>query len=103
MVLLPVTVVAAESSTQQERFDTRQQSTVLPEKAINSLTSQPSAQQQPRISGRDAMDIASDSFEGRVLSIRRDNENWRVRMDRDGTVFNVFVNANSGSVSSASD
>ena len=56
-----------------------------------------------RISRQQAMNIASDRYEGRVLSIRQDNNNWRVRMDRDGTVFNVFVNATSGDVSASSD
>ena len=102
MVLLPLAVAGAENNSVPDRTDTRQQNTVLPENAINSLAS-PASQQQPRISSRQAMDIATGRFEGRVLSIRRDDDNWRVRMDSDGTVFNVFVNANSGSVSSSSD
>ena len=33
-----------------------------------------------------------------------DNTNqWRVRMDRDGTVFNIFVHAASGDVNASSD
>ena len=74
------------------------QQTVLPNNGVNNLTSQ-----QPRISRQQAMNIASGRYEGRVLSIRQDNNNWRVRMDREGTVFNVFVNVTSGDVSAASD
>ena len=72
---------------------------VNPENSANSLTS------QPRISRSQAMNIASGRYEGRVLSILMDNRtnNWRVRMDRDGTVFNVFVNASSGDVNASSD
>jgi len=103
LVLLPLASMAAENNNQQERVDLRQQSRTLPENSINSLTTPASSQQQPRISSRQAMNIATDSYEGRVLGIRRDNDNWRVRMDRDGTVFNVFVDARSGNVSSSSD
>lgn len=106
MVLLPLTAQAAEGPRSQERSqergESRQQGAVIQESSINSFSAQP-AQQQPRISSRQAMNIATGSYEGRVLSIRRDDDNWRVRMDREGTVFNVFVNAVSGNVSSTSD
>jgi len=61
--------------------------------------------QQPRISRRQASNIASSRYEGRVLSILMDDNTnqWRVRMDRDGTVFNVFVHAASGDVNASSD
>jgi uncharacterized membrane protein YkoI len=61
--------------------------------------------QQPRISRRQASNIASSRYEGRVLSILMDDNTnqWRVRMDRDGTVFNVFVHAVSGDVNASSD
>lgn len=102
-VLLPLAAIAAENNVPlQEQIESRRQSQVLPENGINSLAS-PASQQQPRISRRQASNIASGNYEGRVLSIRLDNDNWRVRMDRDGTVFNVFVNASSGNVSSSSD
>jgi len=35
--------------------------------------------------------------------VQLENNNWRVRMDRDGTVFNVFVNSSSGAVSAPSE
>jgi uncharacterized membrane protein YkoI len=56
-----------------------------------------------RISRRDASDLAREKFPGRVLSIRLDNRHWRVRMDQDGTVFNVLVDANSGAVARSAD
>jgi len=61
--------------------------------------------QQPRISRRQASNIASSRYEGRVLSILMDDNTnqWRVRMDRDGTVFNIFVHAASGDVNASSD
>ena len=91
---------AAENGGILDRQDTRStQRSVLQENGVNNLTST----QQPRIGRRQASSIASDSYEGRVLSIRMDNNNWRVRMDREGTVFNVFVNASSGRVSSSAD
>lgn len=82
-----------------ERDDPAAPKNVLPDnRGINTLTTQ-----QTRISRRQAINIASDRFEGRVLGLRLDNGTWRVRMDREGTVFNVFVNATSGDVSASSD
>jgi hypothetical protein len=95
---MPLAAQAAENGF-GDRPEVRQtQQTVLPENGVNNLTSQP-----PRVSRQQAMNIASDRYEGRVLSIRQDNNNWRVRMDREGTVFNVFVNSTSGDVSASSD
>lgn len=52
------------------------------------------------VSRREASDLARGHFAGRVLNIIRLNDQyWRVRMDRDGTVFHVFVNTSTGSVS----
>lgn len=56
-----------------------------------------------RISQREASDIARERFPGRVLSVRLENRHWRVRMDQEGTVFNVLVDAESGSASRAQD
>lgn len=50
------------------------------------------------VSRRDATDKARDAYPGKVLGIRRDGDQWRVRMDNGGTVFNVFVDAESGAV-----
>lgn len=103
LVLLPMAIPAAQAAENGgilDRQDSRNtQRSVLQETGVNNLTSS----QQPRISRRQASSIASDSFEGRVLSIRMDDNNWRVRMDREGTVFNVFVNTSSGQVSSSPD
>jgi uncharacterized membrane protein YkoI len=92
-------VVAQDIDTSNDRNDPRNTPrNVLPDNGVNSLTS-------PRISRRQASSIASSRYEGRVLSIMLDNNtnDWRVRMDRDGTVFNVFVNASSGDVKASSD
>lgn len=56
-----------------------------------------------RISRREASDIARETFEGRVINIQPDGAIWRIRMDQDGNVFNVMVDANSGRVSRASE
>lgn len=56
-----------------------------------------------RISRREASEIARERFQGRVLSIRLENRNWRVRMDQEGNVFNVLVDADTGSASRAQD
>jgi uncharacterized membrane protein YkoI len=58
---------------------------------------------EPRVSRGLASDIARENFPGRVLSIRRDNENWRVRMDQDGRVSDVLVDAESGQVTRPSE
>ena len=94
----PLSAVAADNTGLDDRDPLVTPRTVLPENGINNLTSQ-----QPRISRREASDLASGRYEGRVLSIRLDNNNWRVRMDSEGTVFNVFVNSSSGDVSAPSD
>jgi len=57
----------------------------------------PLEQSEP-VSRRDATDKARDAYPGKVLGIRRDGDQWRVRMDNGGTVFNVFVDAESGAV-----
>jgi uncharacterized membrane protein YkoI len=64
----------------------------------------PAAQeQQTRISRREASDLARSSYPGRVLSIRLEGRRWRVRMDEEGTVFNVFVDADNGAVLRSSE
>ena len=70
----------------------------------NSLLANPEAKEQAaRISRRDASDLAREVFPGRVLSIRLDEGKWRVRMDQEGTVFNVLVDASSGEVNRSGD
>jgi len=56
-----------------------------------------------RISRREASDLSRETFEGRVLSVRLDGLIWRIRMDHEGNVFNVMVDANSGKVTRASE
>lgn len=92
-------VVAAENIEFSERVDTRVQANSLQDNGVSNLTSQP-----PRISRRQALNLASGRYDGRVLGVvQMENNNWRVRMDRDGTVFNVFVNSSSGAVSAPSE
>ena len=82
-----------------EELNARAQRSTFQESSVNNLAP------QSQITRRQASAIASDRFEGRVLGIMMDNSNntYRVRMDRDGTVFNVFINANSGDVSGTSE
>lgn len=106
LCMLPLTAVAAEDNdfnndVDNDRNDARNvQRAVLQENGVNNF-----AAPQPRVSRGQAMNIASSRYEGRVLSIRMDDStnNWRVRMDREGTVFNVFVNASSGAVNASAD
>ena len=100
ILLLPLGISAAENETFSERTQRGQresvQSTILPENGINNLAP------QPNVSRRQASNIASSRYEGRVVGIRlENNSHWRVRMDNDGTVFNVFVNASSGDVNAS--
>jgi len=55
------------------------------------------------ISRQQALNLARDRFQGRVLSVRMDGSNWRVRIDQNGTVFNVFVDGRTGEVSRFAD
>lgn len=92
-------VAAAENNEFSERVDTRVQANSLQDNGVSNLASQP-----PRISRRQALNLASGRYDGRVLGVvQMENNNWRVRMDRDGTVFNVFVNSSSGTVSAPSE
>ena len=62
--------------------------------------SERSREREPRISQNQASDIARENVPGsRVLNIRRDAQNWRVRVDQDGNVSDVLVNTESGRVS----
>ena len=51
------------------------------------------------IDRRRASELARASFEGRVLNVRLVEGVWRVRMDNEGTVFDVSVHATTGKVS----
>lgn len=74
-----------------------------PQTQNNLLTPEP-GEREPPVSRRQASDLARDSFPaGRQISIRLEERRWRVRMDENGTVFNVFVDAQSGAVSRASE
>ena len=53
-------------------------------------------EQETRIDRREASDIARRAYGGRVVSIRLEQGEWRVRIDDEGTVFDVYVNASTG-------
>lgn len=64
----------------------------------NELMAPVDGEEQTAISRREASDLARGAYTGRVLSIRLDGRRWRVRMDEEGTVFNVFVDSENGEV-----
>jgi uncharacterized membrane protein YkoI len=64
----------------------------------NELIAPAGNEQQTTVSRREASDLAREAYPGRVLSIRLDGRRWRVRMDEEGTVFNVFVDTENGEV-----
>ncbi|MDG1852162.1 MAG: PepSY domain-containing protein [Gammaproteobacteria bacterium] len=98
-LIVSLHVVAADNTEFSERLDTRVKANSLQDTGVNNLGSQ-----APRISRRQALNLASGRYDGRVLGVVQvENNNWRVRMDRDGTVFNVFVNSSSGAVSAPSE
>ncbi len=92
LTLLPVV------STQAANEDV-QPSNLLP--PASSERSPEREREPPRISRDEASDIAREAVPGgRVLSIRQDDEeDWRVRMDQDGRVSDVTVDAESGRAS----
>ena len=99
MLLLALALPVQAAENLPDLKDPRNALSPIPEDNANGRV------QQPRISRRQASNIASSRYEGRVLSILMDDNTnqWRVRMDRDGTVFNVFVHAASGDVNASSD
>lgn len=68
----------------------RAQSDLLPRAEVR--------EEAPAISRREATDLARGAYPGRVLGIRLEGPHWRIRMDDNGTVFNVLVDAESGEV-----
>jgi len=98
-LIVSMHIAAAENAELSERLDTRVQANSLQDNGVNNLGAQ-----TPRISRRQALNLASGRYDGRVLGVvQMENNNWRVRMDRDGTVFNVFVNSSSGAISAPSE
>jgi len=74
---------------------------------INSNTSPRDVRQAqtpaPRISQRQAIGLAREQFAGNVLRIsligQGNNLRYQIRMENEGKIFTVFVNANTGAVS----
>ncbi len=61
-------------------------------------------QEAPRVTQREALDIARERFPGTVISInevqsRNAPMRYRIRMDNEGNIFTVFVNSVTGAVS----
>jgi uncharacterized membrane protein YkoI len=91
LTLLPV------ASTQAANEDVQPQNLFPP-------SSERSVEREPRISQDRASAIVRENIPGgRVINIRRDNQNWRVRVDREGSVSDYLVNAESGRVSRPDD
>jgi len=98
-LIVSMHIAAAENAELLERLDTREQANSLQDNGVNNLGAQ-----TPLISRRQALNLVSGRYDGRVLGVvQMENNNWRVRMDRDGTVFNVFVNSSSGAISAPSE
>lgn len=55
-------------------------------------------QDEPEINRREASDLAQEAYTGRVVSIRLVEDEWRVRIDDEGTIFNVHVNSSTGKI-----
>jgi uncharacterized membrane protein YkoI len=72
---------------------------VQPQSFLPPPSSERSPDREPRISRDQATNIAREKFPGEVRSIRRDEQNWRIRLDEDGNVSDVLVNSDSGRVS----
>jgi uncharacterized membrane protein YkoI len=56
------------------------------------------AEEEPRISRRQASDLVRDRYPGRVLNVTLERGVWRVRVDNEGTVFTVLVDGESGRI-----
>lgn len=96
----PAVLQLVQQHLAQERSSGRR----VNEPAQNNLLQGEDAQDaRTPVSRREASELARERFPGRVLSIRLDNRHWRVRMDQEGTVFNVLVDASSGDVSRSAD
>ncbi len=58
--------------------------------------------QAPRISQREALELVRARFPGNVVSISEVQQDgtlqYRVRMDNDGNIFTVYVNAETGDI-----
>lgn len=69
----------------------------------NGLLPDEQQEQQTAIDRREASDRARQAYPGRVLNVTLSGRRWRVRMDEEGTVFNVFVDADTGTVMRSSE
>lgn len=73
---------------------------VQPSNFLPPSSSSSEREREPRITRDRASEIVRESVpNSRVINIRRDSQNWRVRVDQEGNVSDVLVNAESGRVS----
>lgn len=87
--------VSAQVFAQLEQFLPRGQ---IAPRVQNELLAPQEQEDTTQVTRREASDLARGAYPGRVLSIRLEGRHWRVRMDEEGTVFNVFVDADNGQV-----
>lgn len=55
-------------------------------------------EQSVPISRRQASEIVRERYQGRILNIRLERGYWRLRLDNNGVVFNVLVDARTGEI-----
>ncbi len=88
LLVLPVSVLQAQQVQQVQQVLQAQQSS--------------GAAQAPRISQREALELVRARFPGNVVSISEVQQDgtlqYRVRMDNDGNIFTVYVNADTGDI-----
>lgn len=56
------------------------------------------AEAEAAVSRRRVAEIVQERYQGRILRVSLEGRRWRVRMDNEGVVFNVFVDAATGEV-----
>ena len=75
----------------------------IPIDITRSDSAAPGAQSSQRVTQQQAVDIAKRRFEGNVLRIsvvgEGANRRYQIRMENEGKVFTVFVNATTGRIS----
>lgn len=55
-------------------------------------------EQAVRISRREASEIVRQRYRGRILNIRLERGYWRLRLDNEGVVFTLLVDADTGEI-----
>src|SRR5690606_27248723 len=97
LTLFPQPGMHAASQDEQTRNN------LFPPSSDRSSRTTNASEAESNVSQRRAYDLARERFPGNVLNIRMENRRWNVRMEQEGTVFEVHVDAESGSVTRASE